>query len=373
MNALFLHNPLDLNAPIDGGVQICSQEFLNIVSIASGSVHLFEVGFSRKIAFRLLYKLNLDNYQSYDPSAYTNQLLKALAENNISHVFINKSELIRFSRSIKETFPEIKIIIMSHGNSSGDLLGDLTAKKPVFSSFLNLLGKIKLGMNLYTESWFRKRYIDFVCTMSEEENSIEKWLGINDPVFLPRLIGKGARIERNGSTNVFGYVGTLSHTPNISALYQLFDVLLNSERKFEIRIVGQPANIGRELERKYPFVRYLGSLDEDSLIKEIENWSFFINPIFNYSRGASMKLAKAIEWEIPVITTVAGKRGYKWPTSLKMIETSNSPQDFADKMLNSIEPDFDLKAVQINISEIKKTSLTAEEIGTILRERLTGV
>jgi hypothetical protein len=37
-----------------------------------------------------------------------------------------------------------------------------------------------------------------------------------------------------------------------------------------------------------------------------------LNPVFWLSRGASMKLATALGWGLPVLTTQAGARGYEW-------------------------------------------------------------
>ena len=37
---------------------------------------------------------------------------------------------------------------------------------------------------------------------------------------------------------------------------------------------------------------------------------YFLNPVFYYSKGVSTKLAKGMNWGLPVISTVAGNRGY---------------------------------------------------------------
>jgi hypothetical protein len=373
MIGLFLYNEVDLNAEIAGGVQICSKEFLSIIENTVDELHFFKVRHSKSILFRILYKLNLDNYLSYQPHHYKQQLKAVLENNKISHVFINKSELLRFSKLIKEfqlrTMP--KIIIMSHGNESGDLLGNLTNPNSIFNRFSAFFGKIKLGLNLYTESLFRKNYVDLVCTMSEEESAIEKWLGINNPFYTSRLINKEESIIRNPTKNIFGYVGTLNHTPNISALTQLFDLLKKTRINSEIRIVGQPIHIGENLEAKYSFVKYLGGLKDDELLLEVKNWKYFINPIFYYSRGASMKLAKAIEWQIPIITTIAGKRGYVWQDG-SLIETGNTPIEFANEMLKLESDSIHYNTLAIEISKIKQSTPTALQQGKKLRALLTG-
>lgn len=370
--ALLLYNPSDLNSEINGGVQICSQEFLEIIKNTVDELHYFKVDNSRAIMFRLMHKVNFDLYQSYAIKKYKETLISTIVKQKINHVFINKAELIKFSKLIKDAnLPEPpKVIIMSHGNESGDLLGDLSGKTTKFNGILKYLGVLKLGIVLYLESWYRKRYVDLVCTMSDEESAIEKWLGMNMTFFIPRLIHQSDNVIRMPKSGVFGYVGTLSHTPNFVALNDLFSEIAKCDTFPEIRIVGQPAEMGENFAKQYAFVKYLGALKDTNLIEEVKNWSFFINPIFNYSRGASMKLAKAIEWQVPVITTIAGRRGYIF-NSEKLIETEDNPFAMAkaiNKQLNITGADYDV--LQKNIEEIKQCSLTAKELGENLRKYL---
>lgn len=370
IKGLFLYNPLDLHAKIPGGVQICSQEFLKIIEATVDELHYFEVAYNRSLLFRLLHRLNLDNYISYNPQQDAQKLIAFIKEKQLSHIFINKSELIRFSKIIKNELPQVKVIIMSHGNDSGDFLGDLTGIEPRFKGLKKYTGILKLGLSLFTEAFYRKRYVDLVCTMSEEESAIEKWLGINHPFYIPRLIQKDSIIERHPIPNVFGYVGTLNHTPNIVALNQLFEQLKSEDYSAEIRVVGQPKAIGENLAKQYPFVKYLGPLSDEALFEEVKKWSFFINPIFNYSRGASMKLAKAIEWEIPILTTIAGRRGYII-TKGSWIETDNTPKALAFQMKNllNLSPDH-YQELAAAVREIKMNSIEANELGRALRNAL---
>lgn len=371
MTGLFLYNPADLYAKIPGGVQICSKEFLAVVENTVDELHQFEVQFSKGFLFRFLYKLNLDNYLSYQPSKWSKSLEEIIVTKNITHIFINKSELLRFSKLIKkmELPQHPKVIIMSHGNESGDLLGSLSSFNPTFNWFYRSFGIIKLGFNLFTESLFRKRYVDMVCTMSKEESAIEKWLGINNPFFISRLINRDEIDHPKRKGQVFGYVGTLNHTPNIAALTSLFDVIKFADQLPEIRVVGQPEEVGKSLASKYPFVKFLGALSDEELLQEVKSWNYFINPIFYYSRGASMKLAKAITWEIPVITTIAGRRGYCW-TEGSLIETENSPKAFANKMISCLDHLNDHQAFVEEIKKIKYSAPTASEQGRLLRLHL---
>lgn len=369
MKALFLYNPLDLDAAIPGGVQICSRKFLKIIKLSSDELYYFGVNYSKSLLFRFLHKINFDLYQAYAVKRYREKLVSVLIEKNITHVFINKAELTRFSRLIKESnLPnKPKVIIMSHGNESGDLLGDLTnAPKGI----LKYAGIFKLGIVLYLESHFRKRYVDLVCTMSLEESAIERWLGMNKPFFIPQMIDRNVRIDRNPTAGIYGYVGTLDHVPNSTALNMLFSALIKAQLNIEIRIAGQPAEVGKMLAANYPFVSYLGPLSDDELQKEIQTWSFFINPVFNYSRGASMKLAKAIEWEIPVITTMAGRRGYYWNDNYTL-QSEDNVVDFIEKikLANGELHSYSTYSEQIKL--IRDNSPDAEKLSSELKTALS--
>ena len=102
MNALFLTNKKDLISEIAGGVQICSMEFRNSLSLAGFNLNDFYVEVSRKPVLRLKRKLKIDAYNLYNPITYKEQLQRFIEENKVTYVFINKSELVRFSKIIKD-------------------------------------------------------------------------------------------------------------------------------------------------------------------------------------------------------------------------------------------------------------------------------
>ena len=57
IKGLFLYNPSDLHAKIPGGVQICSQDFLEILTAAVNELYHFKVTYSTSLTFKLLYKI----------------------------------------------------------------------------------------------------------------------------------------------------------------------------------------------------------------------------------------------------------------------------------------------------------------------------
>lgn len=376
MRALFLYNKADLYAAIPGGVQLCSKAFLDIVAALAGEPVMYPVPPSRSLLSRLLYRMNLNNYTGYRTQKESSRLYELISSRKITHVFINKSELMRFSKAIKQMplqHPPM-IILMSHGNESGDLLAELSGTAPRYRRFLRYTGILKLGLTLYTESFFRRRYIDMVCSMSEEECAIERWLGMNEPFFIPGTIEQDLSrppLTQNPAAeeSIFGYVGTLNHEPNIRALQQLFSIIEQRQVNFSIQIAGKPETVGKALESRYSFVRYLGVLPDEALNEEMRSWSFFINPIFHYSRGASMKLASAIAREIPVITTRAGRRGYLWSEG-SLIETNDSPEAFAAQMEQCALTNYDYQKALAEVRLVKTHSLSTAAIAQQLKEAL---
>ena len=81
---------------------------------------------------------------------------------------------------------------------------------------------------------------------------------------------------------------------------------------FRFRLVGSPSAKGKELAKRFPFLDYLGFLPEEQLRSEAGTWCCFVNPIFEYAKGCSTKLAVALGWGLPIATTEYGARGYSW-------------------------------------------------------------
>lgn len=311
MKSLFIHDTADIDAPIPGGVQLCSREFLGLVRAASDDLRLFPVAITRAPSWRLRRKLGLGSYLLYNPEEDREHLSQMLAGFRATHVFINRSELMRFAPLVAELAPSVKVIVMSHGNQSGDDLYEVAGPGGRRTRGVSRFrGAFQLGLDLVTESRFRHRHLHAVCVMSEEEEVLERWLGATRTIVLPRIVHPDPVTWKPVPGRV-GFVGTLNHTPNRMALEQLCGELAKCHAPgFELRIVGGPDDVARELAGRYPFVRALGRLDDRDLLHEAGGWSLFLNPVFWLSRGASMKLGRALAWSLPVLSTRAGARGY---------------------------------------------------------------
>jgi hypothetical protein len=330
LRGIFITNPDDLNATIPGGVQICSKEFLAIIQNTGIEVSIFEVSVSKKLAHRLLRRLRIDAYNLYDVQNYEETLCREIERQQATYIFINKSELVKFSALIRKRFGNrIQIIIMSHGNETYDLLHEISGVFSRLGWLARMRESFRIGLNLHAESHYRLRYVDLVCAMSREEVAIERWLGTREVLFLPRLVEEDC-LPWQPNYKYVGYVGTLNHTPNLVALEAVLEeIAKRPAAPLRCRVVGGPVEIGKQLADKYPFVDYLGRLSDQELMDEAKQWAFFLNPIFWYSRGASMKLAKAIGWGLPIITTQAGRRGYDWRTG-NLLVTPDDAKSFVN-------------------------------------------
>jgi hypothetical protein len=313
VNALFIYDSEDLDTPLQGGVQICSREYLAIVKEAADSCTLFAVNRSRSMALRIRRKIGLGSYLGYEPAKFLGEIDATIRKNAISHVFINQTALAKFAPQIKSLVPSVRVILMSHGNQSGDDLYEIASPKGRRSRGIKRLRATwQLGQDVVAESLLRHASVDLICVMSREEAVLESWLGTANTLVLPRTITSEA-LTWVPNVGRVGYVGTLDHTPNKVALEEVFlEIARRKSTPPEVRLIGRPEASGMRLAARFPFVRYLGALDETDLRAEARTWSLFLNPIMWLSRGASMKLGVAVGWGLPIVTTKFGARGYEW-------------------------------------------------------------
>lgn len=348
--AVFLTNKSSLYSAVTGGVQLCSQEFLDILN-AVDSIELkhYYVSFTKNLVQRILIKIGFENYSMYDVEKDKKSFIEFLRVNKIEIVFINMASLVRYAKPIKEAFGnEVRIILMSHGNHSGDFL-HLISKPITKVSFLKkVLNKIRLGLLISTESEFRVKYVDAVVALSETETQIENWFGAKQTLFLPRKLHSNF-LKYNPIIGRVGFVGRLDHPPNLQGMEILLDGFnVSQEKPVEIRLVGAPEKIGKQLAKKYAQVTYLGELSNNNLETEVATWAILLNPVWWYSTGASTKLAKAISWGVPIVTTTAGMRGYKWQKGNLLV--ADTP-----KQMNSIINNnaFDIQTINRNADQIQ--------------------
>jgi glycosyltransferase involved in cell wall biosynthesis len=365
-NAIFLTHKDLLHAEIDGGVQLCSQEFHNAIS-ACDDLHLknYFVPFTKNIFQRIQIKLGFENYSMYDVAKDAAALLKFIESENITIVFINMASCVRYAKPIKDAFGnKVKTIMLSHGNHSGDFLHLIT--KPLKRSNLiaKKIKKIRLGYLISTESTYRVKYLDGVIAISETEKQIENWFGAKRVVFMPRKLYADF-VNYQPDLNRVGFVGRLDHPPNIQGIAILLDEITQYSHDLKLRLVGAPVEEGKKIAEKYKCVEYLGELSDIDLEKEISSWSFFINPVWWYSTGASTKLAKGISWGIPIITTTAGKRGYYWKQGELLV--ADSPKEMAKAIIEETISKDKINYWSNQTRIVANSGLTEDDFTTLIK------
>ena len=372
MRAWFVSSPGAMEAALPGGVQLCSREFLEIVQAGFSKTRILKIGHSRSLMDRLHQRLHTSPYRLFSEREFS-----ALAQEEIaSHgkptvVFLNMCETTRLAKVLKAIDPSIRAVLLSHGPQSGDDLYEASGpggkRRQGASAWW---ARWKLGADLCLESEYRRQYLDGVGVMSEEEQVLERWLGTQQTFFLPRLVHFDP-LEPRPVEGRAGYVGTLNHTPNLVALERTLQARQNvSGLEGEVRIVGGPPEFGRDFEARYRGVRYLGPLNAAELRKEAASWSLFLNPIYWLAKGASMKLAQALAWKIPFLSTRSGARGYVIP-GLENWITEDRPEKFVERwqslMIRGAEARGDFDAAW---EQSQKLWPDAGTVGSNLREWL---
>lgn len=330
--ALFLSNEIYFDSSKkEGGVRVCTEEYLALIQVLY-NVELFTVGYHLSLAYRLRVKFGLNIYHDYKPEQYSEQLASIIIKMNVEVVFLNLSNTVPFAAIIKSVFGDkVKVVLCSHGNESGDFLHESTRFQQRIPAYRSWLSAYTLGNMLKKEAAFRQQDLDAVLTVSPVEEALENWLGAKQVLMVPRTVKKQF-LTRTPISGRVGFIGDLSHWPNYYGIDEVCKALaaLPVKNGIDLRLVGSPASIGEQLAATYSFVSYLGYVNNDALQAEAASWSFFLNPVFYYSRGVSTKLAKAFGWGIPVITTRIGFRGYVWKRG--SIVVAETPADMAQKI-----------------------------------------
>ncbi|MFD0795036.1 glycosyltransferase family 4 protein [Mucilaginibacter litoreus] len=337
---LFISDKKFLNSETSGGVQLCTREYLTYLTRAGFEITRFPVEPDKSFITRLKIKAGLEVYERYRLDTYLHELVNKIKSTGIKLVLFNQINLTGWIANLKPLLPaDVKFVALSHGNESGDFLHEVA--KAGHQSFLSTL---RLGKILVKESQIYSQLLDGVIVLSENEVYINQWLGANSILYLPRLLYP-AFLDWQPQPNRIGFVGTLDHLPNVQGLIGLFDALKSTSINIKLRLVGGPVSAGNNFALKYPFVEYIGQLTDDQLIQEVTTWSIFLNPVFWYARGASTKLAQAINWGIPCITTPAGRRGYNLYSN-NISTFDNSPKSFVTKLAEALSDERHLNSLK---------------------------
>ncbi|MBU2020622.1 MAG: glycosyltransferase [Bacteroidetes bacterium] len=327
--ALFISNSRFISAnALEGGVKSCTDDFLNILRTVY-EIQLFAIEFHDGIQEKVVRKIGLKGYNRYAPEKYIIKLKEILISKQIKVVFLNTANTIEFSRVLKSIDSSIKVVLCSHGNESGDYLHDVVLDTSKKSRLKKLIQTYNLGNYLYAESKIRRESLDATLAVSPIEVAIEKWLGAKKAIAIHPTI-EPEFIDRKSLGATIGFIGDLSHLPNFSGVTNFCKEIVRQELQNEIKLklVGKSTQPGEQLKEMFPFIELTGYLDQEALILEMKNWSFFLNAVYYYSKGISTKLSLAMKYGIPALSTVQGNRGYEFTDGKIMnVETVSEQVD----------------------------------------------
>ncbi|QKQ75875.1 glycosyltransferase [Nostoc sp. TCL240-02] len=289
-----------------GGVQRCTKEYQEVIEAAGWSLEVLAYEIDRRWQARIFRKLKPSSFYNRIPQSFIDALIAQVQSEHIPYVFLNQVDALPIAPYLKSAVPDVKIVLLSHG---AQFVDDFLATQNQTS--ISPRKRSHLTNTILDEMQLRQ-HIDHVFTLSEQEIAFERWLGAKSVSWLPRII-LPKPLDWRPIAGRAGFVGTLDHQPNYEGLLSIL-TNLQTRKDFEgtIRIVSSSKELGKYLQERFHFVKYLGRLDNEDLKNEASTWTWFIHPLFIWSRGCSTKLADALEWQIPVLTTEAGCRGYTW-------------------------------------------------------------
>jgi hypothetical protein len=347
-----------------GGLQICTQEYIRTLRAAGVDLTFATIPHDRRIATRILRRLVPEPYPpQWRPSAVSD-IVSSVLRVDARLVFLNLVNLAPLALALKPRLPaHTRVVLLSHGLESVDFLHTI----PIDSH--SRFQQSELGKRLLAERRHRVA-IDHVFTLTSWEAEIERWLGARHVMALPRTVTTRAPLEWRPDANRLGFVGTLDHPPTGDGLEQFLAAFERvAPSSLRVRVVGGPEASGRSLAGRFRSVRYLGPLDDRALESEASTWSAFVHPLFCFARGCSTKLATALAWRIPVVTTPAGARGYWWREGV--LPMADSPETLA-----RLACDMTIRPAAIRardeIAAIARSCPTTEEVGRIVERALLG-
>ncbi|MFZ5783673.1 MAG: glycosyltransferase [Pseudomonadota bacterium] len=280
-------------------------------------------------------------------------------------VFLNQDSLAAIAPMIRPHLPaQCRIVVLSHGLESTDLLHQVRLREVMpsrhrFRPTIDVL----LGRVLHSEQRSR-RSVDAVCAISPFDCDLEQWLGTRNVGWLPRIV-EPSPLAWQPAGNRFGFVGTLDHAPNFEGLFEVLGALHQAGAgSTEIRIVGGPSDVGGWFRDKFPMARYLGPLDDEALGREASTWTAFIHPIFCLPRGCSTKLATGMAWQIPIVTTPQGRRGYEWREGCLL--EADTPREFVECCL-SLQDGRVANAARADVERVVTSSPSLADVAARMR------
>jgi hypothetical protein len=326
-----------------GGVQTCSREYLSLLNATGFNIDILPVDVDMRLGTRIRRRLRTSPYTGSISITDSRRLVELSQDADL--VFLNQVALASALQEMdSDGSLRSKTVLLSHGAEVTDLRHIARLK-----TSLPLSGKLQPSpdaalRNVLGDEIAARAGIAAALCLSLFDRDFERWLGVRHVAMIPRTVTPYPLV-RSPVHQRFGFLGTLDHAPSLEGLVEILHIIGNlNPVEMSVRIVGGPERIGTWLAERYRSVQYLGPLPEDALLPEASTWSAFLNPIFCQARGCSTKVATALAWQLPIITTSLGRRGYVFSEgSLTEVE---SPDEFVAAMRYLMNPDANATAQQ---------------------------
>ena len=364
--ALFVHHRGDLRTG-GGGAQICTREYFETLEAAGFALRPLEVETDRTLLTRARRRLSLSPYRKLFNLEVFRTKIEAALSSPVEYVFVNQRYLAPLARIVREVAPRrCKIVMLSHGVRSIDYMHKLRISGTIPFGKTSKLQRLRLAEELVDENKL-SRHFDHVFCLSSFEVEIERWLGVRSVSFVPRVV-TSSPLDWQPRNDRLGFVGRLDHPPNLEGLMLFLEAIQRiSSQGVQVRVVGSPPAAGECIANRFPFVEYLGELSDNELESEASTWSCFLHPLFCYAAGCSTKLAIALGWQIPVVTTTPGHRGYCWQEG--RLPVADDPESFARLALEMLNP-ASASSARIEARKVAQSTPTVSEIADLMRSSL---
>ena len=357
MTAIFVTHSAAVSAR-PGGLQICTREYVDTLRAAGLDVELEIIEHDSRFVTRARRRLFPAPYPDQWRQSAIDRIVGAAARTHARFVCLNLVNLAPLAAPLRQRLPRgTQVVLLSHGLESVDFLHTIP-----LASRSRILER-KLGRRLVEER-AQRAAIDHVFCLAPFEAEIERWLGARGVTALPRTIPDREPLRWTPDPTRLGFVGTLDHPPTGDGLEQFLTAFEQvAPADLRVRIVGGPDAAGRALAGRFRSAEYLGPLTDAELEREAASWSVFVHPLFSMARGCSTKLAVALAWQLPIVTTPAGARGYTWHDGV--LPTADTPEAFAQLAAELAAPEAARRARE-QVAAIVRSSPTIAEVGRLI-------
>lgn len=206
------------------------------------------------------------------------------------------------------------------------------------NNYLEITKSRKKEMKSFKDKeYFGMQNADVVVSISDEEKNIVSKQGINqDKIFTVSNIHKSMTFQNHNFSKREGllFIGGYYHMPNLDAVKFLFEEIMPLvwKKNSSIKVFILGPNFPDDLKARYHSDKFQILGYQESVDYWFENSKIFVAPL-RYGAGVKGKVGQALEFGLPVVTTTIGAEGMGLEDKLTASISSESPEDFAEKIL----------------------------------------